>query len=77
MILRLKPGRKETRKLVWRHPSNTDLHVQLDGHSDNQAAYTAALYQPKVEAGETSTSGGRGIEDSPHAELLHLARPFP
>ena len=74
MILRLKPGRKETRKLVWRHPSKTDPHVQLDGHSDNQAAYTAALYEPKIEAGETSTSGGRGIEDSPHTELPPLGK---
>lgn len=73
-ILRLKPGGKETRKLVWRHPSKTDPHMQLDGHSDNQAAYTTGLYEPKIEGGQTSTSGGRGIEDSPHTELPSLGK---
>ena len=73
-ILRLKPGGKETRKLVWRHPLKTDAHVQLDGHSDNQPAYTAGLYEPKIEGGQTSTSGDRGIEDSPHSELPPLGK---
>jgi len=73
-ILRLAPGGKETRKWVWKHPSKTDPHVQLDGHSDNQAAYTTGLYEPKIEGGQTSTSGGRGIEDSPHTELPPLGK---
>ncbi len=71
-IIRLEPG-GNTRKSVWRHPSRTDPHVQLDGHFDNQAAYTAGLYESKVGAGETATSGGRGIEDSPHTELPAIA----
>jgi hypothetical protein len=71
-VLFLKPGGKETRKLVWRHPSKTGLHVQLDGHSDNQAAYTPGLYEPKIGAGESFVNNG--TSDSPHAELPALGK---
>ena len=71
-IQSLKPGGKDTRKLVWRHPSKTNPHVQLDGHSDNQAAYTAGLYEPKIGAGESFTNDG--TSDSPHSELPSLAK---
>lgn len=67
----LRPGGKETRKLVWRHPSKTDPHVQLDGHADNQAAYTPGLYELKIGAGESFTSKA---SDSPHTELPPLAK---
>ncbi|HEY4865169.1 MAG TPA: trypsin-like peptidase domain-containing protein [Candidatus Dormibacteraeota bacterium] len=73
-VLRLEPGGKETRTLVWRHPKKTDPHVQLDGSSDGQAAYTDGLSDSKIEAGGTSTSGDRGIEDSPHTELPPLGK---
>ncbi len=69
--LRLKPGGAETRKLVWRHPTKINPHIQLDGDSDNQAAYTAGVYEAKTAAGKTFTSGG-GVEDSPHTELPSL-----
>ena len=68
----LKPGGKETRKLLRRHPSKTDLHVQLDGHADNQAAYTPGLYEPKFGAGESFHN--KGTSDSPHTELPPLAK---
>jgi hypothetical protein len=67
----LKPGGKETRKLVWRHPSKTNPHVQLDGHADNQAAYTTGLYEEKREAGKSFLN--EGTSDSPHTTLLSLA----
>jgi hypothetical protein len=70
--LRLKPGGAETHKFVWRHPTKTKPHIQLDGDSDNQASYTAGLYEGKTAAGKTLTSGYRGIEDSPHTELPPL-----
>jgi monoamine oxidase len=69
--LRLKPGGAETRNLVWRHPTKTKPHTQLDGDSDSQAAYTAGVYEAKTAAGETLTSGG-GVDDSPHTELPSL-----
>ncbi|MGH8652047.1 MAG: hypothetical protein ACREYE_07615 [Gammaproteobacteria bacterium] len=71
-IQSLKPGGKDTRKLVWRHPSKTNPHVQLDGHSDDQAAYTAGLYEPKIGAGESFTN--ERTSDSPHSELPPLAK---
>jgi hypothetical protein len=71
-ILFLKPGGKDTRMLVWRHPSKTDPHVQLDGHQDGQAAYTAGLYEPRIGAGESFTNAG--TSDSPHTELPPLAK---
>jgi len=72
-ILFLTPGGRETRKLVYRHPKKTDPHVQLDGHSDDQAAYTAGLFEPKRGAGESFTNQG-GTEDSPHTELPPLGK---
>jgi len=71
-ILSLKPGGKETRKLVWRHPSKTNQHIQLDGHSDDQAAYTAGLYEPKFGGGESFTNDR--TSDSPHTGLPSLAK---
>jgi V8-like Glu-specific endopeptidase len=73
-VLRLEPGGKETRTLVWRHPKKTDPHVQLDGSSDGQAAYTEGLSDSKIEAGGTSNTGLRGIQDSPHTELPPLGK---
>jgi hypothetical protein len=73
-ILRLKPGGTDTHKLVWRHPSKTDPHVQLDGDSDDEAAYTSGLYKTKFNARETSSSGLTGVVDSPHTGLPSLAK---
>lgn len=67
----LKPGGKETRTLIYRHPAKTNPHVQLDGHSDNQAAYTAGLYEEKREAGKSFSN--IGTSDSPHTGLMSLA----
>jgi hypothetical protein len=67
----LKPGGKDTRTLVYRHPSKTNPHVQLDGHSDHQAAYTTGLYEPKREAGTSFLN--KSTSDSPHTALPPLA----
>lgn len=68
----LMPRGRETRKLVYRHPTKTYLHVQLDGASDGQPAYTAGLYEPTISAGESFTN--KGTSDSPHSELPSLAK---
>lgn len=73
-VLRLRPGGKETRKLVWRHPSKTDLHVQLDGDDEGEPAYTAGLRKVKHGAGETASSGGGSGADSPHTALPPLGK---
>ena len=72
VVLRLKPGGTETRRLVWRHPSKTEIHTQLDDGPDKEAAYTSAMYEVRLEPGEAATSGGRGIEDSPSTSLPSL-----
>jgi hypothetical protein len=66
-ILSLKPGARETRKRVWRHPSRTGPHVQLDGHADGQAGYTPRLYEEKRGAGGSFTN--ERTSDSPHTVL--------
>jgi V8-like Glu-specific endopeptidase len=68
----LKPGGKDTRILVWRHPSNPKPHVQLDVESGStEPEYTKGLGEEKVEAGK-SIDTGRGIEDSPFIGLAAL-----
>ena len=69
-ILFLKPGGRETRKLVWRHPLKTAPHVQLDGNEDGQAAYTAGLSKEKRNAGTSFTE--HGTPDYPNTTLLPL-----
>jgi hypothetical protein len=71
-VLRLKPGGTQTRHLVWRHPSRIEMHTQLDDGPANEAAYTEAGYDARLEAGEVAASGGRGIEDSPFTDLPPL-----
>ena|GEM_PF-2131506 len=71
-IMSLKPGGKETQKWVWKHPKKTKPHLQLDGHSDGQAAYTAGLYEPKFDPGYSFHN--QGTSDSPHTDLPSLAR---
>ena len=71
-VMSLEPGGKETRKSVWRHPKKTDLHVQLDGDSDNQAAYTEGLYEQKIAAGESFTNNG--TSDTPRVDLPSLGK---
>jgi hypothetical protein len=74
-ILFLQSGEKKPRKLVWRHPSRTDPHVQLDGtwdeKPDKEPAYTKGLHEEKREAG---TSFDAHTEDSPENDLPSLAR---
>jgi hypothetical protein len=71
-IMLLKAGGRDTRKLVWRHPSKKDRHVQLDGTDQGQAAYTGGLFEPTIEAGAPFTN--KGTEDSPHGDLASLAK---
>ena len=73
-ILSRVPGRKETRKLVWRHPKKADPHVQFDGDVDGPAAYSPGLFDIKHDAGEEVTSGMRGTSDSPPTALPPLAK---
>jgi hypothetical protein len=70
-IQSLRPGGKETRKLVWRHPSKTTPHVQLDD-PDNLAAYSAGLLGLKIGAGDSYLA--EGISDSPYIDLPPLAK---
>jgi hypothetical protein len=73
-ILLLQPDGKETRKLVWGHPSRTDRHVQLDGEGDQkpvkEPVYSEGLHEEKLEAGTSFT--GR-VSDSPKTDLPPLA----
>jgi hypothetical protein len=71
-VLRRAPRGTETRRLVWRNPSKTELHTQLDDGPDKEAAYSEGLYETRLEAGTAAASGGRGIEDSPHTALPPL-----
>jgi hypothetical protein len=71
-VLHREPGGTKTRRLVWRQPSKTEMHTQLDDGPDKEAAYSEGLYETRLEAGEAATSGGRGIEDSPHTTLPPL-----
>jgi hypothetical protein len=71
-IMFLKPGGKDTRKLVWRHPKKTDPHMQLDDDDEGQAIYTPGLSEEKREAGTSFTD--KGSSDSPHTSLPSLAK---
>ena len=75
-VMRLRPGGRETRRMVWRHPSKTDLHVQLDGHDQGEAVYSSTTYnKTKTEAtkaGAPYHSGDRGTQDSPSTGLEPL-----
>jgi V8-like Glu-specific endopeptidase len=71
----LLPGKKETRKLVWRHPARKDAHVQLDGTWDEKPEkdpfYTRGLAEESHAAGELVEGGA---SDSPETELESLGR---
>jgi V8-like Glu-specific endopeptidase len=71
-VLRREPGGTEIRRLVWRHPSKAEKHAQLDDGPSKEASYSEGLYETRLDAGKAATSGGRGIEDSPHTELPPL-----
>ena len=71
-VLRRAPGGAQTRRLVWRHPAKTEMHTQLDDGPDKEPAYSEGLYETRLEAGESATSGGRGIEDNPRTALPPL-----
>jgi V8-like Glu-specific endopeptidase len=54
-VMLRKPGGTDTRKLAYRHPKK-DVHVQLDGTDDGQAAYSGdGLYKRTFKAGESHT----------------------
>jgi len=72
-IERINPDKADLRKMVRRHPLKTEIHEQLDGFDQGQAAYTGGLFEEEKSAGTVVDSGARGVTDSPHTELPTIA----
>jgi carboxypeptidase C (cathepsin A) len=72
-IEKIDPDKADVRKMVRRHPLKTEIHEQLDGFDQGQAAYTSGLFEEEKSAGAVMDSGSRGVTDSPHTELPAIA----
>ena len=72
-IEKFDPDKADLRKIVRRHPKKTEIHEQLDGSDQGEAAYSSELFKEEKSAGSVIASGSRGVPDSPHTALPAIA----